>query len=75
MGLDSAGYIFSDLLNFIFRINVIANIKEYKFVYTRREGGFVCSAVILSRHVGVGFEIVYIPTNSNVLVIYHFRLL
>ena len=53
----------------------MSNIKEYKFVYTHREGGFVCSAVVLSRHVGVGFEIVYIPTNSNVLVIYHFRLL
>ena len=69
MGLDSAGYIFSDLLNFIFRINIRADIEEYKFAYTRSEGGFVCSAVILSRHVGVGFEIVYIPTNSNVLVI------
>ena len=34
MGLDSAGYFFSDLLNFIFRINVIADIQEYKFVYT-----------------------------------------
>ena len=75
MGLDSAGYIFSDLLNFIFRINIRADIEEYKFVYTRREGGFVCSAFILCRHVGVGFEIVYIPTNSNVLVIYLFRLL
>ena len=40
MGLDSAGYIFSDLLSFIFRINVIADIEEYKFVYTRR--GWVC---------------------------------
>ena len=69
MGLDSAGYIFSDLLKFIFRINVIADVEEYKFVYTRREGAFVCSAVILSRHVGVGFEIVYIPVNSNLLVI------
>ena len=34
MGLDSAGYIFSDLLNFIFRINIRADIEEYRFVYT-----------------------------------------
>ena len=34
MGLDSAGYIFSDLLNFIFRITIRADIEEYKFVYT-----------------------------------------
>ena len=34
MGLDSAGYIFSDLLNFISCINVIAYLEEFKFVYT-----------------------------------------
>ena len=34
MGPDSAGYIFSDHLNFRFRINVVADIEEYKFVYT-----------------------------------------
>ena len=37
MGPDS-GYFFSDLLSFIFRINVIPYIEEYKkLVYTRSE--------------------------------------
>ena len=34
MGLDSARYIFNDLLNFIFRINIRADIEEHRFVYT-----------------------------------------
>ena len=57
MGLDSAGYIFSDLLNFIFRINVIADIEEYKFVYTLGSVGLFAQLLSCLDMLAWGFKL------------------